>query len=117
LALLRTSSTDNRFACEETNIVPPQRGIIVAQLCADQAGETFNDCAQLPPASNAARSCMDVMEERWVTNSTISLGALKRILGAIPIALSEFFSLELEKADSPFHRAGNLVEIGKGAIS
>ena len=62
-----------------------------------------------------------------VTNSTISLieanltnpsvGALKRILDAIPIALAEFFSLDLKQIDSPFHRGDELVEIGKGAIS
>jgi transcriptional regulator with XRE-family HTH domain len=62
-----------------------------------------------------------------ITNSTISLieanqsnpsvGALKRILDAVPIGLSEFFALEPEGDQSPFHRAGDLVEIGKGPIS
>lgn len=62
-----------------------------------------------------------------ITNSTISLiesnrtnpsvGALKRILDAIPIGLSEFFAIEPERAQGPFHRADELVEIGKGPIS
>jgi transcriptional regulator with XRE-family HTH domain len=62
-----------------------------------------------------------------ITNSTISLieanrsnpsvGALKRILDAFPIGLSEFFSLEPEGDRTPFHRAAELVEIGKGGIS
>lgn len=62
-----------------------------------------------------------------ITNSTISLieadrtnpslGALKRILDAIPIGLSEFFALEREQDDTMFHAAGTLVEIGKGPIS
>lgn len=62
-----------------------------------------------------------------ITNSTISLieanrtnpsvGALKRILDAIPIGLSEFFALEPEQDRSPFYRAAELVEIGKDGIS
>ena len=62
-----------------------------------------------------------------ITNSTISLieanrsnpsvGALKRILDAFPIGLSEFFSVEPEGDGTPFHRAAELVEIGKGGIS
>ena len=62
-----------------------------------------------------------------VTNSTISLieanrtnpsvGALKRILEAVPIGLAEFFALNPERTQSPFHPAAELVEIGKGAIS
>lgn len=62
-----------------------------------------------------------------ITNSTISLiegnhsnpsvGALKRILDAVPIGLAEFFALEPDRDRSPFHRADALVEIGKGGIS
>ena len=62
-----------------------------------------------------------------ITNSTISLieanamnpsvGALKRILDAIPMALAEFFTLEPEVEESPFLRADELIEIGKGSIS
>src|SRR3546814_453004 len=62
-----------------------------------------------------------------ITNSTISLieansmnpsvGALKRILDAIPLALADFFAFEPEVDRRPFFRASELVEIGKGAIS
>lgn len=62
-----------------------------------------------------------------VTNSTISLieadqtnpsvGALKRILDGIPIGLAEFFAMEPEQPKQAFHRANELVEIGKGPIS
>lgn len=62
-----------------------------------------------------------------ITNSTVSLieanktnpsvGALKRVLDAIPIGLSEFFALEPDEDQSPFFRAHELVEIGKGPIS
>lgn len=62
-----------------------------------------------------------------VTNSSISLiesnavnpsvGALKRILDGVPIALADFFALEPEKPKQVFYRADELVEIGKGPIS
>lgn len=62
-----------------------------------------------------------------ITNSTVSLiesnrtnpsvGALKRLLDAIPIGLSDFFALEPNEAQSPFYRAADLVEIGQGAVS
>lgn len=62
-----------------------------------------------------------------ITNSTISLiesnntnpsvGALKRVLDAIPVGLAEFFAMEADHEVGPFHRADELVEIGKGAIS
>lgn len=62
-----------------------------------------------------------------ITNSTVSLieansmnpsvGALKRILDAVPIGLAEFFSFEPDADRSPFFRADELVEIGKGPIS
>ncbi|RKS91530.1 XRE family transcriptional regulator [Sphingosinicella microcystinivorans] len=62
-----------------------------------------------------------------ITNSTISLieadranpslGALKRILDAIPVGLSAFFALEREPDDAMFHAASDLVEIGKGHVS
>ena len=62
-----------------------------------------------------------------ITNSTISLieanrsnpsvGALKRIIDAVPIGMSEFFSFESDEDQRPFYRASELVEIGKGKIS
>jgi len=62
-----------------------------------------------------------------VVNSTISLiesgttnpsvGALKRILDAIPIGLGEFFMLEPNHRAKTFYKRHELTEIGKGAIS
>ncbi|TGE00572.1 cupin domain-containing protein [Methylobacterium nonmethylotrophicum] len=62
-----------------------------------------------------------------VVNSTISLiesgqtnpsvGALKRILDAVPIGLAEFFSLTPERTEKAFYASEELVEIGKGRIS
>lgn len=46
-----------------------------------------------------------------------SVGALKRILDGIPMELSEFFSFEMEKHESHFFKAADLIEIGKGDIS
>lgn len=62
-----------------------------------------------------------------VVNSTISLiesgqtnpsvGALKRILDAVPIGLAEFFSFEPDRQEQAFYASEDLVEIGKGRIS
>jgi transcriptional regulator with XRE-family HTH domain len=62
-----------------------------------------------------------------ITNSTISLiegnntnpsvGALKRVLDAIPIGLAEFFAMDIENAQTFVHRSRDLVEIGKGKVS
>jgi len=62
-----------------------------------------------------------------VVNSTISLiesgqanpsvGALKRILDAIPISLGEFFMLEPQRDAKTFFTRNELTEIGKGGIS
>lgn len=62
-----------------------------------------------------------------VVNSTISLiesgqtnpsvGALKRILEAIPISLAEFFSPTDERKEQIFFKKNDLTEIGKGGIS
>ncbi|MBT1517374.1 cupin domain-containing protein [Bradyrhizobium sp. SRL28] len=62
-----------------------------------------------------------------VVNSTISLiesgqtnpsvGALKRILDAIPISLAEFFALADEGREQIFFKHKELTEIGKGGIS
>ena len=75
----------------------------------------------------AGLSQRELAKRACITNSTISLiegnrsnpsvGALKRILDAIPIGLSEFFTLEPTGDQSPFHRAAEFVEIGKGGIS
>lgn len=62
-----------------------------------------------------------------ITNSTISLiegnntnpsvGALKRVLDAIPIGLAEFFAMDIKEDRAFVYRARDLVEIGKGKIS
>jgi transcriptional regulator with XRE-family HTH domain len=77
--------------------------------------------------SRAGLSQRELARRAGITNSTISLiesnranpsvGALKRVLDAIPIGLSEFFADELEREGSAFYRAQDLVEIGKGDIS
>jgi transcriptional regulator with XRE-family HTH domain len=83
---------------------------------------------RLRQVREAANLSQRVLAKRaGITNSTISLieanksnpsvGALKRILDAVPIGLSEFFSLEPEGIRTPFFRAADLVEIGKGSIS
>jgi len=46
-----------------------------------------------------------------------SLGLLKNILDAFPISVAEFFSLELDSPARAFYRAGELTEIGSGAVS
>ncbi|MBI3454029.1 MAG: cupin domain-containing protein [Rhodospirillales bacterium] len=62
-----------------------------------------------------------------VTNATISLiesnkmnpsvGALKRVLDGIPMALAEFFALEMPTRQKAFYAADELTEVGKGSIS
>jgi transcriptional regulator with XRE-family HTH domain len=69
----------------------------------------------------------ELAKRAGVTNSTISLiesngtnpsvGALKRILDAIPIGLAEFFSFEPDRPRQAFYTAEELTEIGKGPIS
>jgi transcriptional regulator with XRE-family HTH domain len=69
----------------------------------------------------------ELAKRAGVTNSTISLiesnatnpsvGALKRILDAIPIGLAEFFSFEPDRPRQAFYAADELTEIGKGPIS
>ena len=45
-----------------------------------------------------------------------SLSALKRVLDAIPIGLSEFFAYEPGREDKVFYAADELSEIGKGGF-
>ena len=69
----------------------------------------------------------ELAKRAGVTNGTISLiesnatnpsvGALKRILDAIPIGLAEFFAFAPERPRQVFYAAEELTEIGKGAIS
>jgi len=76
---------------------------------------------------SAGLSQRQLAKKAGITNSTISLieanrtnpsiGALKRVLDAIPIGIAEFFSVGIEEDDSIFFSAEELLEIGKGSIS
>lgn len=46
-----------------------------------------------------------------------SVGALKRILDALPLALSDFFADPAPTAEQVFYRAADMVEIGRGSVS
>ncbi|KRQ96831.1 cupin domain-containing protein [Bradyrhizobium valentinum] len=69
----------------------------------------------------------ELAKRAGVVNSAISLiesgrtnpsvGALKRILDAIPISLAEFFSLAEQDREQIFFGVKELTEIGKGGIS
>lgn len=62
-----------------------------------------------------------------ITNSTISLmesngtnpsiGALKRVLDAMSVSLSDFFAEDETNRPRSFYKASELTEIGKGSVS
>ena len=62
-----------------------------------------------------------------ITNSTISLmesngtnpsiGALKRVLDAMSVSLSDFFATDESSGPQSFFRSSELTEIGKGLVS
>lgn len=62
-----------------------------------------------------------------ITNSTISLmesngtnpsiGALKRVLDAMSVSLSDFFAMDETSHHQSFYRGPELTEIGKGLVS
>ena len=62
-----------------------------------------------------------------ITNSTISLmesngtnpsiGALKRVLDAMSVSLSDFFATDETNRPQSFYKASELTEIGKGLLS
>lgn len=54
-----------------------------------------------------------------IESNTISpsVGALKRILDALPIPLSDFFAEEAPETDRVFFKAEDMVEIGRGGVS
>lgn len=62
-----------------------------------------------------------------ITNSTISLmesngtnpsiGALKRVLDAMSVSLSDFFAMDETNRPRSFYKASELTEIGKGSVS
>ncbi len=77
--------------------------------------------------TRAGLSQRGLAKRAGITNSTISLiegnnanpsvGALKRILDAIPMSLAEFFAMPIEEQQTFVFHARDLVEIGKGKIS
>lgn len=74
-----------------------------------------------------ALSQRQLAKRSGVSNATISqienertspsVGMLKRILDAVPISMSRFFSLELESEQRIFFRERELVQIADGAIT
>lgn len=54
-----------------------------------------------------------------IESNTISpsVGALKRILDAVPMALADFFAGERPEEAQVFFRAADMVEIGRGGVS
>lgn len=54
-----------------------------------------------------------------IESNTISpsVGALKRILDALPVPMSDFFAEEAPAAEQIFFRAEDLMEIGRGGVS
>ena len=54
-----------------------------------------------------------------IESNTISpsVGALKRILDALPIPLSDFFAEEAPEVDRVFFKAADMMEIGRGGVS
>jgi transcriptional regulator with XRE-family HTH domain len=89
---------------------------------------TFDVGSRLRSVRLASKLSQRALAKRaGVTNSTVSLieanranpsiGALKRILDGVPIGLAEFFAHEAGQPKTPFYRADELMEIGKGRIS
>jgi transcriptional regulator with XRE-family HTH domain len=76
---------------------------------------------------HAGLSQRQLAKKAGITNSTISLieanrtnpsiGALRRVLDAIPIGVSDFFALDVKDDDPIFFSTNDLLEIGKGPIS
>lgn len=69
----------------------------------------------------------ELAKRSGVSNATISLiehaqtnpsfGMLKRILDTIPISMSEFFAIDLDRDSRFFYRRDELLEIGSGDVS
>ena len=84
--------------------------------------------ARLRRAREKAGLSQRVLAKRaGITNSTISLmesngtnpsiGALKRVLDAMSVSMSDFFAMDEMSRPQSFYRASELTEIGKGLIS
>jgi transcriptional regulator with XRE-family HTH domain len=76
---------------------------------------------------NRGLSQRQLAKRAGISNATISLietnqvnpsvGALKRVLDAIPIRLDEFFAFDLPTSERVFYRHNELLEIGRGGVS
>lgn len=75
----------------------------------------------------AGMSQRTLAKRAGITNSTISLmesngtnpsiGALKRVLDAMSVSLSDFFAMDETDHRQSFYRVSELTEIGKGLVS
>lgn len=69
---------------------------------------------QLAKRAGISNATISLMESNAVNPS---VGALKRVLDAVPIGLSEFFALDGGPARKVFYRQDELMEIGRGRVS
>ncbi len=69
---------------------------------------------QLAKRAGISNATISLMESNAVNPS---VGALKRVLDALPIGLAEFFALEANTGRKVFYRSDELMEIGRGRIS
>ncbi|MDR3515830.1 MAG: cupin domain-containing protein [Azospirillaceae bacterium] len=76
---------------------------------------------------NLGLSQRELAKRAGISHATVSLieqnraspsvGSLKKVLDGLPMSLSAFFAEAESAADEVFFAAGDLVEIGRGAIS
>jgi transcriptional regulator with XRE-family HTH domain len=69
---------------------------------------------QLAKRAGISNATISLMESNAVNPS---VGALKRVLDAVPIGLSEFFALDSSQSRKVFYRQDELMEIGRGRVS
>ena len=69
---------------------------------------------QLAKRAGISNATISLMESNAVNPS---VGALKRVLDALPIGLAEFFALEAGQGRKVFYRQDEFMEIGRGRIS
>ena len=69
---------------------------------------------QLAKRAGISNATVSMIESNAVNPS---VGALKRVLDAVPIGLSDFFAMDQAQTRRVFYRAGELTEIGRGRVS
>ena len=69
---------------------------------------------QLAKRAGISNATISLMESNAVNPS---VGALKRVLDALPIGLAEFFALDESHTRKVFYRGDDLMEIGRGPVS